>query len=287
MASWTGCSWPDHRSEALMAAKPGKAEQSLAGPSRCSYDPAPMRVFALFLLLLAGCATSPAPERPAVSVAPFSASTVRDELPKSWQPWIINRAKKPTEYRLMRDPETSVVVLHAKADASASGLRQLLSIDPAHMPVVEWRWRVVDLIVGADNQDRYAEDSPVRLMLFFDGDKAALPLKERLLMETAQLLSGQELPYATLMYIWENRFPVGTVLPNAYTAQVKQIVAGSGADRRLGQWKRFETNYVDDYRRAFGAEPGRLVGIGIMTDTDNTGETIEAYYGDIQVRSGR
>ena len=243
-----------------------------------------MRIAALFFTLLTGCASAPRPEAPAVQVARFSANKDLGGFPSGWQPWIINRAKAPTDYRLARDAATGTVVLQARADAAASGLRQLLSVDPAQQPIVEWQWRVVDLIIGADNQDRYAEDSPVRLMLFFDGDKKSLPLREQLLMETAQLLTGNELPYATLMYIWENRFPVDTVLPNSFTAQVKLIVAGSGPDHRLGQWKTFRRNYVDDYRRAFGQPPGRVVGIGIMTDTDNTGERIEAYYGDIELK---
>jgi hypothetical protein len=121
-------------------------------------------------------------------------------------------------------------------------------------------------------------------MLFFDGDRAALPLKEKMLMETARVLTGHELPYATLMYVWENRLPTGTVLRSSYTAQVKMVVVGTGRDR-IGSWRTFERNYVDDYRRAFGSAPGRLVGVGIMTDTDNTGESVEAFYGDIELRS--
>ena len=38
---------------------------------------------------------------------------------------------------------------------------------------------------------------------------------------------------------------------------------------------------IDFYKRAFGAEPGRIKAIAIMTDSDNTGDAIEAYYGDI------
>lgn len=243
-----------------------------------------MWIVALLFVLLAGCASTPAPEVPAASVALFSANAAPGGLPRGWQPWIINRSKAPTEYRLVRDADTHRLVLHADADAAASGLRQLLDVDPAKLPVVEWRWRVVDLIIGADNQDRYAEDSPVRLMLFFDGDSKALPLKERLLRETAKLLTGRELPYATLIYIWENRLPVGTVIPNSFTTQIKMLVVGTGSDGRLGQWKAFRRNYVDDYRLAFGAEPDRLIGVGIMTDTDNTGERIEAFYGDIELK---
>jgi len=238
---------------------------------------------ALFAAVLTGCASAPPAEAPAAAVAAFSANTALDGFPKGWKPWIINRAKKPTEYRLVRDSTSGIVILHAQADAAASGLRQLLSIDPQIYPIVRWRWRVVELIISADNQDRYAEDSPVRLLLFFDGDKRSLSLKEQLLMETVQMLSGQVPPYATLMYIWENRLPVDTVLSNSFSGQIKLVVAGSGPDASLGHWKSFERNYVDDYRRAFGAAPGQLIGVGIMTDTDNTGERIEAYYGDIEL----
>jgi hypothetical protein len=125
----------------------------------------------------------------------------------------------------------------------------------------------------------------VRLILFFDGDRSQLSMKEQMLMETAQLLTGQEVPFATLMYVWENRFGQETVLRNTFTDQVKMIVVGTGRDR-IGTWKAFERNYVEDYRRAFGHAPGRLVGVGIMTDTDNTGESVEAYYGDIVLRTG-
>jgi len=169
------------------------------------------------------------------------------------------------------------------AEQSASGLKQRLDVTPSDRPLIAWRWRVVELITGADNQDRYSEDAPARMMLFFDGDRAKLPAREQILMETAHMLTGQELPYATLMYVWENRFVAETLLRNSFTDQVKMIVVGTGRDR-IGTWKSFQRNYVDDYRRVFGAEPGRLVGIGIMTDTDNTGESVEAYYGDIELK---
>lgn len=39
---------------------------------------------------------------------------------------------------------------------------------------------------------------------------------------------------------------------------------------------------LDDYKRAFGRAPGRITAIAIMTDTDNTGAAVEAYYGDIR-----
>ncbi|MGB7481223.1 MAG: DUF3047 domain-containing protein, partial [Burkholderiaceae bacterium] len=194
---------------------------------------------------------------------------------------IITRAKKPTEYWLVDDGGTSV--LHAHAAASASVLMHELDLDPAERPWLEWRWKAGRSIRAADNRYRDSEDSPVRIVLAFDGDKGSLPFSEQILFETGRLVAGRELPYATLVYIWENKAPVGSVIAHTRTGQVKMVVAASGRDG-IGQWRRLSRNIVDDYRRAFGEAPGRLIGIGVMSDTDNTGETVDAWYGDIHLR---
>ena len=82
------------------------------------------------------------------------------------------------------------------------------------------------------------------------------------------------------MYIWENRAPRETVIPNRHTSRIKMIVAESGRDR-VGAWQEVTRNIIEDYRRAFGEEPGKIIAVGIMTDTDNTGDNAHAYYGDI------
>jgi len=240
-----------------------------------------LAVVLLCSALLAGCALVSPP--PLDRVAAFSGNWPGADLPRHWQPLVINRAKAPTRYELVYDEQARGVVLHARAERSASGLKQPLDVDPAALPRVAWRWRVVDLIDGADNLDRHAEDSPVRLLLFFDGDTGRLPAREQVALDMAQMISGQQVPYATLVYLWENRQPVGTVIGSAHTGRIRMMVAGSGRDR-LGQWKQFERDYVADFGRAFGEPPGRLIGVGIMTDTDNTGAEIEAFYGDIELR---
>jgi len=237
----------------------------------------------LFLsALLAGCTTFAPP--PTAQVAAFSGNDPGAGEPRHWRPLTITRAKAPTQYRLIYDEDVRAVVVHARAERSATGLKQSLDVDPASRPRVAWRWRVHDLIAGADNLDRHAEDSPVRLLLFFDGDKQRLPARDQIALEMAQMVSGESVPYATLVYLWENRQPVGTLIDSAHSGRIKMVVAGSGRDR-LGQWKHFERDYVADFERAFGERPGRLIGVGIMTDTDNTGGEIEARYGDIELRS--
>ena len=49
----------------------------------------------------------------------------------------------------------------------------------------------------------------------------------------------------------------------------------------LNIWITEERNGYEDYRLAFGEEPPTISGVAIMTNTDNTGESVEAYYGDI------
>ena len=59
--------------------------------------------------------------------------------------------------------------------------------------------------------------------------------------------AGEALPYATLMYVWSNRIPVGSVIGNPHTDRVHSIV----------------------------------VAVGVMTASDDTGQKARALYGDI------
>ncbi len=59
------------------------------------------------------------------------------------------------------------------------------------------------------------------------------------------------------------------------------IVVESGGVK-FDRWVNEERNIYEDYIKAFGEEPPLISGVAIMTDTDNTGESATAYYGDIQ-----
>jgi hypothetical protein len=242
--------------------------------------------WAFALALCAGCASSPGdksgPELVTLpQVSRFSVNDPGEGLPHGWKTWTLSKFKKPTQYRLTSyDGKT---VIKANADASASGLLHPLALDTKQYPLLEWRWKVTELIPAADNTKRNAEDSPVRLVVTFDGDLERLSLGDRMFFDNVRLLTGQHLPYATLMYIWENRAFKGTVIPNTHTSRIKMVVAESGREK-VGTWQDVTRNVYEDYKRAFGEEPGRITSVGIMTDTDNTGENIHAYYGDIQFR---
>ncbi len=212
---------------------------------------------------------------------PFSAAAP-GALPPGWEPVPITANKTPTQYRLVDDGGT--VVLHARAEAAASGLGYHVRFDLASAPIVEWEWKISHLIDNADNAIAAKEDSPARIILEFDGDRTRLSLRDRAFFALAASIAGREVPYATLMYVWANRSPVGTVISNPNTGRVRMIVAARGA-RGVGMWQTVRRNALDDFRGAFGEEPGKLIAVGVMTDTDNTGATVEAWYGDIKFTS--
>lgn len=238
---------------------------------------------ALALAWLAGCAAIP--DQPDAVILPyvtnFSDSRAGDNIPQGWEPWTLSKFKKPTQYRLVDNDGRTVI--KASAHASASGLVHRLRVDPKRFPLLQWRWKVTDLIAQADNTNKNAEDSPVRVVVSFDGDIDTLLLDDRMFFDNVRLLTGQQLPYATLMYIWENRAPKASVIPNSHTTRIRMIVAESGRDK-VGAWQEVTRNVYEDFKRAFGEEPGQITAIGIMTDTDNTGDNVHAYYGDILFR---
>src|SRR3989338_5579325 len=211
------------------------------------------------LALVAACATAPTEQTPDTVAPPqgarFSGQPPGEALPPGWQPWTLSAFKHPTRYRLVSSQGKTVV--RAEAQGSASGLVHPLALDPG-------TW-------------------PLRQVVSFAGNMDKLPARERMFFDSVRILTGQQLPYATLMYIWENRVPRETVIPSRHTSRIRLIVAESGRDR-LGSWQEVTRNVVEDYRRAFGEEPGRITAVGIMTDTDNTGGNLHAYYGDILFR---
>lgn len=236
-------------------------------------------------LLTAACATTPGdgvPDTVALSnVRSFSGQPPGEALPQGWQPWILSAFKRPTSYRLVsREGKT---VIRAEARSSASGLIHPLLLNPGTYPRLQWRWKVDELIAKADNTQKHLEDAPARLVVSFDGDMGKLTPQDRMLFDNVRILTGQQMPYATLMYIWGNRSPRETVIINKHTSRVRMIVVESGRDK-LGSWQEVTRNVIEDYRRAFGEEPGRISAVGIMTDTDNTGGNAQAYYGDILFR---
>ena len=228
------------------------------------------------LLVLPGSLGGQSPT--VIEVGKFSAAALGQDLPADWKPLTFKKIEGHTSYTLVK--EEGVVVVKAEANASASGLIREIKIDPKTFPMVEWRWKVGNILKKGDVSKKEGDDYPARIYITFEYDPAKLGLLEKAQYEAARLLYGQYPPLAAINYIWESKAPKGTIVPNPYTRRVKMIVVESGPEK-LNQWVREERNLYQDYRQAFGEEPPMTSGVAIMTDTDNTGESATAYYGDI------
>lgn len=246
-----------------------------------------MRILLGFsVLMLSGCAGIVTPLVPVAdslgpyaAVQPFSLTSLGETAPPGWEPWILSRFMAKTDYRIIEHEGERV--LAAQSNLSASGLLQPMTLTTADYPILNWRWKVPHLIPGANNASRGGDDSPVRVIVAFDGDKSRLDFEDQAFGEMVKLFSGREMPFATIQYIWENRLPPETVLENSHTSRSKMLVVESGPVH-LGQWLTFKRDVRADYLRMFGEPPGQVIFVGVMTDSNSTGSQATAYYGDIR-----
>ena len=217
-----------------------------------------------------------------VEVARFSRLRADAPLPADWLGWGLNSGKRRTDYRLVNG--SAGAVLQATAEQAATGLYRRVRVDPFHQPLLEWSWRVERLIPGADLRKGSREDSAARLVVSFHGDPARLDFEDRARLRLAKVFAGEPLPYAMLIYVWSNQIPTETALPSPQIDRIRMVVVESGA-ARLGQWLTYRRNVLEDYRRAFGEDPGDIVAVGVLTDADNTQQSARALYGDITLRA--
>ncbi|MBI4401695.1 MAG: DUF3047 domain-containing protein [Nitrospirae bacterium] len=216
-----------------------------------------------------------------LEVGKFSAEQEGAGPPDGWKPLTFKKIERHTAYELIKDGDA--VVVKATSEAASSGLTREIRINPQEYPIVQWRWKVANVFKKGDVTKKEGDDYPARLYITFEYNPDKVGIFEKAKYETARLLYGQYPPIGAINYIWESKAPKGTVVPNPYTDRARMIVVESGAER-LNQWVSEERNLYEDYKKAFGEDPPMISGVAIMTDTDNTGETATAYYGDIVFR---
>jgi hypothetical protein len=210
-------------------------------------------------LLLAACA----------SVPPTTSA--------DWHP-VTLPGKTATEYRaVVKDGREAV---SARSERSASLWRRRLAAPAGTPGDVSFSWWLERAPEGASVGDIAREDAGARVLFAFDGDHARLPARTRLLFGMAESLTGEMPPYATLMYVWDATAPVGTVIVNPRSDRIRKIVVDTGTAQKL-RWRDHRRDLAADFRRAFGEEPGALLSVALMTDSDNTASAAKAWYGPV------
>ena len=234
----------------------------------------------LALLLAAGAGRAAEPLR----LGDFAPPTDPTAPPAGWEPLTFPRVSRHTRYAVVLDGQRWV--LRAESDAAASGLYHPLDLDPKVYRVLSWRWKVDHVLATSDPRRKQGDDYAARVYVAFRYDPATASVWERSRFGAYRLFYGRYPPGLALNYVWESRLPVGTVLANAYTARARMVVARSGP-AEAGRWVTETRDVYEDFRRIVGGEPPRIVGIAVMTDTDDTGERAVAYYDALTIGPGR
>nr|WP_228743504.1 DUF3047 domain-containing protein [Marinobacter sp. F4218] len=195
-----------------------------------------------------------------------------------WEPLEFPKIDRHSRYELVTDE--GIQVVRARTAGGASGMITRLELRPGDSLVLRWRWKVSNVFEQGNARKKSGDDYPARIYVAFKFQPEKAGFFERAKRKAVEVLFGESLPGNALNYIWANTLPEGEFVPNPYTDKTMMVAVNSGSER-AGAWVTVERDIVADYHRAFGEAPPPVVGIAIMSDSDNTGETATAWYGDI------
>lgn len=139
---------------------------------------------------------------------------------------------------------------YLKVDAVLDGTSVFreLKWDVKKYPVLEWCWRGRLLPKNGYEKRQSTNDVTVGLYVVYP-IRTFIP--------------------DTLKYNWSTTLPVGTEFYNGFAGKNKIHVVESG-DVNLGKWVIERRNVLEEYKRRFDREPSNPLGIGVITDADNT-----------------
>jgi len=198
----------------------------------------------------------------------------------NWRPVTFPKIREHTRYTIEQQERESV--LRAESRASASAIVYRIPFRVYDYPRLRWKWKVENVYARGNARTREGDDYPLRIYVLFEYDPSTASAFDRAKYGLAKALYGEYPPHSALNYIWASREDEGGILTNPYAPSAKMIVLQKGK-RNLGRWIVEERNILDDYRRAFGTDPPAMATLGIMSDSDNTGEASVAYVGFIEV----
>ena len=229
-----------------------------------------------------GGTLGPAPEVTGTTWAELSVPAKAGGFKADDLVWEIFRVpgKQPTRYSYVRHEGRDAV--HAQADATGSILRHRHRIEPAELGRISFSWNVPPPGASANASLRDLDDVPVRVVLAFEGDRSRFSFKNSMLSELSLLLTGEELPFATLIYAWSRVNKPGDVVMHERTDRIRKLVVNSG-DQGYNEWLNYERDIRADYRQVFGEEPGALLSFAVFTEGEKNEGQLQAFYGPLKL----
>ncbi|MDD2879424.1 MAG: DUF3047 domain-containing protein [Rhodoferax sp.] len=211
------------------------------------------------------------------ALAPF-ASPSSSALNPAWKLTGLPRGKAPlTEFEPITLDGEGVLQLRSQASYGV-----LTHNWQGNTPkTLNWRWRLQLPLNAADIRTKAGDDAALKVCVMFDQPIADIPIFQRAALNLARTATEQNLPNATLCYLWDSRYPAGSRGANPYTARVRYIVL-NGTETPIGQWASQSRHVSEDFALLFGQESQALppiTAIAVGADSDNTQGSSLGYLG--------
>ena len=214
--------------------------------------------------------------------APWSDST-DDKPPPPWRVLGLPQSSLPlTQYKVVTLDGQRVV--QVSAVASYASLAHVLPANTQGRRLA-WRWRLDEPNLAADLRQKSGDDNPLKVCVSFAMPTSAVPFFERQILRLARSRTGEDLPAATICYVWDSRLEAGTRLDNVYSRRVRLIVL-RGPESPLKTWQAEQRDVRADFLRLFGDEASTvppLLAVLVGADADNTQGRSLGYVGALNL----
>jgi hypothetical protein len=149
-----------------------------------------------------------------------------------------------------------------KSDKDSSSISKEIKVDIKQYPILEWKWKVVDLPLRGSARKAETDDEAAQIYVTFPRFPTAV--RSRI-----------------IGYIWDSTEPVGASFKSAKVGTVHFIVVRSGKGE-LGRWMTERRNVLEDFKQIYGEAPDESVGaVTLSINSQNTGARAESYFGSI------
>jgi hypothetical protein len=209
---------------------------------------------AAWALLLLGGAAAADDHAPRACITLEDFSGTRDgEFPAAWE-------AKPAVVKSIYTvrSEGGVRFLRATARGTGQHTGKRVEWDLRTHPLVCWKWRARVFPTGANERDG-KNDSVLSVYV------------------------GFKRKWSVIKYLWSERLPVGTEFEKGVFGRVKERVLTSGVPADKDKFVEVCADAAGDFMRRFGEkDAGTADGIGVLTDSDQTGSYAEGDYADFR-----
>lgn len=202
-------------------------------------------------------------QRDYIVIEDFS-STAAGRLPRDWGHMRDKDKHKPKPYKVQ--VANGYHYLAAQDTGKSVIIGKFVHWNPRKFPIMTWCWRVNTLPPGGNELVNKLNDSAAGIYVMFSQNWLGVPKQVK--------------------YVWSSTLSEGTVGRRNKIFRPWFFVLESG-DANLGKWTFEQVDLLKDYHQVFsGGKPKRrTIGVGVLTDANNTDSYAEAYYADFRVWS--